>query len=942
MKKVLESLAIAALAVLASSCAKESNVEQEKGTKELHFVVKTAANAPVKSYLENEYNGTYTPKWSKGDAMAIFIGDITSSTKKATATLCNMSENQSVAIFEGDVNTAGEGYFKGITPAERFTNGLSSEENGECVAVNLGDSESEYVQRPAIDRIDESCDILVSKPTHYSSEGSAVNVDDVYFKRIMSVVKVVVNGPESLKSEKIHSLTLTSSKSTLSGRAKVDVTNAKVVDWTVSRKYLSAVYSDEKEMPVVYDVDNVLNTVFYVANPTTLESGSTLTVSGETDNYTISKEIMLQNNIVFPESQIAVINLSLAESNFVAKTSGSTYTLYEDELEDGDYLIVYDGKAMKALVSSGRLDYSNVTIEDNQIENTDELIVWHIAKSGEYWTVYNKNKKQYAAGTGVKSKAQLLDAGTDDKSLWSVSGTKTYEFVNKANDSNNVNACLRGNGNSGFACYAKGTGGALSLYRLTGPVAQKYEIACAEVAEGGSISASAIKAAEGKEITLTQTAATGYKFDDWSVKDEADNEINVVDNKFTMPASKVTVSASFSKINYTITKSDVDGGSFTVKVNGVEVTAAHYKDVVSLEATVAEGYGFFSWTVTNNETKATVSVSSSNAFTMPAAGVTVKANFIRNVYSSLEELVADGAPTSAGRNVTVTLTNEDITKLYVYKGATSGAYFNVGSKEIVVFCQNTPADWVVGGTVSGTLTYCLWKLYNGIWELCPDDYNELTCIAPCATPVITLDGAVATITCATDGATIYYTVDGTDPTADSPVYTKAVTLTDGQTIKAIAVKDGMKTSVVASRKYSASGPKSYEWDLKASSSDWTQNGCADYFSQPYGMKKANAYIVNKNISDFSLDGISQISVSVKCLANGSTKSKLTVYLVDKDGIQVGDGIVITPDNNSSASRTTYKEAVFKSNLTGISGIMVKCTTFDKNVLVNGVKYTVIF
>lgn len=806
MKKVLESMAFAALAVFAAACAKESNVEQEKGTKELHFVVKTAANAPVKSYLENEYDGTYTPKWSKGDAMAIFIGDITSSTKKATATLYNTSDNQSVATFEGNVNVAGEGYFKGITPAERFTNGLSPEENGECVAVNLGDSETEYVQRPTNKTIDESCDILVSKPTYYYSDGNEALIDDdVYFKRIMSVVKVVVKGPESLKAEKIHSLKLTSSDATLSGRAKVDVTNAKVVSWTVPSKSLSAVYSDESEMPVVYDADNVLNTVFYVANPTTLESGTTLTVSGETDNYTISKEITLQNNIVFPESQIAVINLSLDELNFVAKTSGSTYALYEDELEDGDYLIVYEGRAMKALVSSGRLSYASVTAEDNQIETTDNSIVWHIAQSGEYWTIYNEEEKQYAASTGAKNKAQLLADGTDDKSLWtvSISKEKTFEFVNKANA---ANANLRGNGDYGFACYSTSTGGALSLYRLAGPVVPKYEIVCTEVAEGGTISASAAKAAEGKEITLTATPETGYVFDGWSVKDEGGNEITVADDKFTMPAAKVIVSGSFSKIEYKITKADAVGGSFTVKVNGVEAVAAYYKDEVSLEATAEEGYDFSSWTVTYTDGTTDKTISTKGVFTMPAADVTVKATFTEKakipVYASLAELVAAGAPTSTEQFVTVTLSDEVITKLYVVGQYTNGVYFNVGSQEVLIYCKDTPTDWKVGGSVSGTLTNCKWVLFNNkTWELCPDDYSELTCVSPCETPVITLNGAEATITCATEGATIHYTVDGTDPTTASPVYTASVTLTDGQTIKAIAVKDGMKDSAVASKKY---------------------------------------------------------------------------------------------------------------------------------------------
>jgi len=72
-----------------------------------------------------------------------------------------------------------------------------------------------------------------------------------------------------------------------------------------------------------------------------------------------------------------------------------------------------------------------------------------------------------------------------------------------------------------------------------------------------------------------------------------------------------------------------------------------------------------------------------------------------------------------------------------------------------------------------------------------------------ATPVITLSGASATITCATSGATIYYTTNGNTPTSSSSQYSSAVTLTNGQTIKAIAIKDGVSSNV-SSATYSQS------------------------------------------------------------------------------------------------------------------------------------------
>lgn len=61
--------------------------------------------------------------------------------------------------------------------------------------------------------------------------------------------------------------------------------------------------------------------------------------------------------------------------------------------------------------------------------------------------------------------------------------------------------------------------------------------------------------------------------------------------------------------------------------------------------------------------------------------------------------------------------------------------------------------------------------------------------------------AEITITCATEGAAIYYTVDGTTPTADSDEYLAPIVFTKAMTVKAIAVKDGMLDSEIAEAVY---------------------------------------------------------------------------------------------------------------------------------------------
>ncbi|WP_400260580.1 leucine-rich repeat protein [Candidatus Methanomassiliicoccus intestinalis] len=58
----------------------------------------------------------------------------------------------------------------------------------------------------------------------------------------------------------------------------------------------------------------------------------------------------------------------------------------------------------------------------------------------------------------------------------------------------------------------------------------------------------------------------------------------------------------------------------------------------------------------------------------------------------------------------------------------------------------------------------------------------------------------------TEGAIIYYTIDGTEPTTRSTEYTAPITVSSTTTIKAIAVKDGMKDSAVASATYTIQSP----------------------------------------------------------------------------------------------------------------------------------------
>ncbi len=57
------------------------------------------------------------------------------------------------------------------------------------------------------------------------------------------------------------------------------------------------------------------------------------------------------------------------------------------------------------------------------------------------------------------------------------------------------------------------------------------------------------------------------------------------------------------------------------------------------------------------------------------------------------------------------------------------------------------------------------------------------------------------ITCATEGATIYYTTDGNDPTEDSEIYEEPIVVESDMTIKAVAMMEGYDNSGIASASY---------------------------------------------------------------------------------------------------------------------------------------------
>ena len=251
------------------------------------------------------------------------------------------------------------------------------------------------------------------------------------------------------------------------------------------------------------------------------------------------------------------------------------YALYTGPLTEGDYVIYYyasGGHAMNTTVNKSRLQYSTVTPVNDVISNPAADIIWHIAPSGNYWTIYNAAANAYAAGTGTKNQAQMLADGTDDKALWTATGTATYEFVNKAHDAASINAYLRNNTTYGFACYSTSTGGALSLYKK----AANNKV----IAPAFSVPTGTYIFTQSVELSCATDGATIYYTTDGSTPTTSSN---VYSSAISVSAT-TTIKAIACKNG--MTNSDISSATYTF-VDVYENIAAAKADITATSASAA-------------------------------------------------------------------------------------------------------------------------------------------------------------------------------------------------------------------------------------------------------------------------------------------------------------------------------------------------------------------
>ncbi len=137
-------------------------------------------------------------------------------------------------------------------------------------------------------------------------------------------------------------------------------------------------------------------------------------------------------------------------------------------------------------------------------------------------------------------------------------------------------------------------------------------------------------------------------------------------------------------------------------------------------------------------------------------------------------------------------TSEYNFNVYKYE---NGTWSNVGASN---FYQFTGAGATMDINATSSRVYVARSTEGGLVYISPD---SVSIPSPSVSGGTYDSTQTVTLSSGTDGASIYYTTDGSTPTTSSTLYSGALTISSVTTLKALAVKDGVGESSVMSETY---------------------------------------------------------------------------------------------------------------------------------------------
>ena len=274
----------------------------------------------------------------------------------------------------------------------------------------------------------------------------------------------------------------------------------------------------------------------------------------------------------------------------------------------GEYILVYENGTTANVWTGvdGVNCYEESTISNNTISG-DFITITIAASENNAYSITVNGGDNNGKLIGQQSNSNGLTFNTQNL-------TNTLAYESDGVKITSSQAVMRFNATSGqmrFRYFKSSTytqQKAVQLYKLNGGTpCEGYTITVDNEIANGSISANVATACEGETVTLTAEPAEGYALAEWLVFDDADNTIEVTDNKFTMPAANVTVMAEFAEVpKYTIAW-NVNGETYTTGEPTTTVIAGEKVTVLPTAPannTLSCSNIFVGWSTTNIGSKA--------------------------------------------------------------------------------------------------------------------------------------------------------------------------------------------------------------------------------------------------------------------------------------------------------------------------------------------------
>lgn len=294
--------------------------------------------------------------------------------------------------------------------------------------------------------------------------------------------------------------------------------------------------------------------------------------TADASNFTVSSPYQLKKqteyNGTYIYAFIPVTSVTLAPETLSieeGKTAGLTATIspanattqqHSWASENGKIAKAYGETLNTAKVTAIGVGKTTITYTIGGKEASCEVTVTPRAISVESITL-NKTQLSLVKGATETLTATVLPTTATDKAVtWESSDTAVATVENGV-----VTAVAAGNATITAKAGEKTATCAVTVTNPSnsgsssgggGSSTPRYAVTVPDKTENGSLSVSSKNAKRGSDVTVTATPDKGYEVDDIVAKDAKGNKLTLKDNgdgtyTFTMPASKVTVTAAFAE-----------------------------------------------------------------------------------------------------------------------------------------------------------------------------------------------------------------------------------------------------------------------------------------------------------------------------------------------------------------------------------------------------------